>query len=230
MKWLIPRMDSTESDCWASCYKTSIWEDTGENWDLAHDDWRVIGSNPFKKVRTECVPYAFTDECLYIIEFLSKRLDIAFRIGDQIPLGLYVILEADRGEDCGLVKAYTSRIPYESLLRKYKITDSEFKIKRVYRIATDCDLEILHKIKPITDDALKQCRVHVLSKSLDMEVINCEYQFDMNKITFFFKSSERIDFRELVKELYKIFKTRIWMCSMEKSKDGLLRELIACNA
>lgn len=49
-----------------------------------------------------------------------------------------------------------------------------------------------------------------------MEVIDAEYQHDKKRLTFYFVAESRVDFRDLVKDLFKIFKTRIWMCSMDK--------------
>lgn len=118
----------------------------------------------------------------------------------------YVIVEADRGEDCGIVKGYTSKESYDKLLEKYKISPDEFKFKRIYRIATDKDLQLLIERKVMVKSALEQCREHVENKELKMEILDCEYQFDLNKITFFYRSDERVDFRELVKDLYRFLK------------------------
>ena len=58
-------------------------------------------------------------------------------------------------------------------------------------------------------------------KNLPMEIVDAEYQWDRRKLTFFFVSEQRIDFRELVKDLFKIYKTRIWMCAVERSRAGV---------
>lgn len=215
---------------WSSRFISSLWSETSETWEDGHEDWRIVGSNPFKR-RLECEePCADADHILYIIEFTSKRLDIAAMGSLRVEKNSHVILEADRGEDCGLVKGYTSRELYYELLRKHKSMEGDFKLKKIYRVATEQDLGLLVERKRMVQDALAQCRSHVQNKNLKMEILDCEYQFDLNKITFFYRSNERIDFRELVKDLYKVFKTRIWMCSVEKSRDKLLNDLIIADA
>lgn len=217
-------MKQYDSENWSSRFITSLWSETSRTWEDVHEDWRVVGSNPFKRREEEAE--VDPSQFLYVIEFPSKRLDVAFMSAERIKKNSHVILEADRGEDCGVIKGYTSRELYRELLRRHKNMDEDFKLNRIYRVATDGDLKVLVERKRMVQEALEQCRNHVVSKNLRMEVLDCEYQFDLNKITFFYRSSERIDFRELVKDLYKVFKTRIWMCSVEKSKDKHLNDLI----
>lgn len=219
-------MKQYDSENWSSRFITSLWSETNQTWEDVHEDWRIVGSNPFK--RRQEVEEMSTDpsQFLYVIEFPSRRLDIAFMCSEKIKKNSYVILEADRGEDCGLVKGYTSRELYRELLKKHKNMDEDFKLKKIYRVATESDMKVLLERKKMVQEALMQCRNHVVNKNLKMEILDCEYQFDLNKITFFYRSGERIDFRELVKDLYKVFKTRIWMCSVEKSKDKHLNDLI----
>eukprot|EP00002_Diphylleia_rotans_P003243 TRINITY_DN12210_c0_g1_i1.p1 TRINITY_DN12210_c0_g1~~TRINITY_DN12210_c0_g1_i1.p1 ORF type:complete len:816 (+),score=135.28 TRINITY_DN12210_c0_g1_i1:62-2509(+) len=64
--------------------------------------------------------------------------------------------------------------------------------------------------------ALQLCQTKVKQRSLPMEVIDAEYQFDRKKLIYYFKAEHRIDFRELVRDLFRIFKTRIWL----KQTDG----------
>jgi cell fate regulator YaaT (PSP1 superfamily) len=170
-------------------------------------------------------------DVLYLIEFGSGRLDIAY-VFPPDGMGLikddHVIIEADRGEDCGRVVCLTSKERYKKLLNridKNEIT-KEVHPKRVYRRAEEKDLDMLKYKNELEKIALSNCRERVCERGLVMEVVDCEYQWDMNKLTFFFVSERRVDFRELVKELYKVYKTRIWMCAVEKSKNCYLRELI----
>lgn len=213
-------------EVWSSRFMKSIWSETTKTWKETGEDWRVVGSNPFFHY-SNCEKSDTEDYLLYIVEFPSKRLDIAYDIGNKkIKKNAHVILEADRGEDCGVIKGYTTRDCWEDFLRKYKNIGSDFKLKRIYRVATEKDLRIRQERKDMVDSAIEECRKHVLEMNLRMTVLDCEYQFDLNKITFFYKSEGRIDFRELVKDLYKIFKTRIWMCSVDKSVDRMLGEVI----
>ncbi|CEG84642.1 Putative PSP1 family protein [Rhizopus microsporus] len=60
--------------------------------------------------------------------------------------------------------------------------------------------------------ALEICQQRIKQRKLPMKVVDAEYQWDRRKLTFYFEAEHRIDFRELVRELFKIYKTRIWMC------------------
>ncbi|EHY66846.1 hypothetical protein NEAUS04_0896 [Nematocida ausubeli] len=129
--------------------------------------------------------------------------------------GAFVIIEADRGEDCGsvIVDVIDTNCISE-LAEKYNIATIE--TKKIYRVATDKDKLMLLEQNELEQIAVNSCREKVKEKKLPMEIVSAEYQWDRNKLTFHFKSDKRIDFRELVKELYKTYKTRIWMCAVEK--------------
>ena len=64
---------------------------------------------------------------------------------------------------------------------------------------------------------LQVCRDKVLSRGLPMEIRDAEYQFDRHKLTFYFEADKRIDFRELVSDLFALYKTRIWMQQIDTS-------------
>lgn len=209
---------------WSSRFMNSLWSDTSESWSDNNEDWRIVGTNPFKR-RMELKPVDGTI-FLYIIEFSSKRLAVGSMNGQMLGKNTHVILEADRGEDCGIIKGYTNREKYEEFLKKYKGTEDDFKIKKIYRVAKERDIELLNERKSMVKPAIEECVAHINEKGLRMEILDCEYQFDLKKITFFYKSDERVDFRDLLNGLYKVFKTRIWMCSVDKSMDKLLIEIL----
>lgn len=235
---------------WASPFLNSLWSETTETWQENQEDWRIVGTNPFKR-RSEnmCKVGVKPDPPIkqvfdsvedsfkfmsinpeihyYIIQFESKRLDVAFvDMNTNIKKNSYVILEADRGEDCGMVVGITTKEKFERLLKKHDDISNEVQPKRIYRLATLLDLETLERKRSMQARALEFCREKAVENKLEMEIVGCEYQWDLNKITFYFASDERIDFRELVKELYRVYKTRIWMCAIEKSKNKYLRELV----
>jgi len=64
---------------------------------------------------------------------------------------------------------------------------------------------------------LKICRGKVRQRGLPMHVVDAEYQFDRHKLTFFFEAEGRVDFRELVRDLFSMYKTRIWMQQLDKN-------------
>ncbi|KAI4291014.1 hypothetical protein PAPHI01_0288 [Pancytospora philotis] len=215
-------MGQANNPTWSSRFISSLWSETTQTWDSSAEDWRVVGSNPFKGREDKKQSVRPVSDVLYIVEFSSGRLGIAHGAEDAIQPNVYVIVEADRGEDCGLVIGITTMSMYIELLNKYRIAHNEFKVMKIFRVASQANMEVLEERKRMIHAALAECRCHVRSKRLSMEILDCEYQFDLNKITFFYRSNERIDFRELVRDLYKVFKTRIWMCSVDKSKDKYL--------
>lgn len=111
-----------------------------------------------------------------------------------------VIVETAMGEELGYV-----------VVPKRKIEESKLNnpLKKVIRIATKEDLNSLKKYKSKEPEALKICKEKIKKYKLDMNLIDVEYKFDGSKILFYFTADGRIDFRDLVKELASIFKTRI---------------------
>ncbi|KAH8549558.1 PSP1 C-terminal conserved region-domain-containing protein [Umbelopsis sp. PMI_123] len=95
-----------------------------------------------------------------------------------------------------------------------EIKPLEFNPKRIYRLALPGEVAMLIQKSDDEQKALTLCQIKVKQKKLPMEVVDAEYQWDRRKLTFYFNSDRRIDFRELVRELFKIYKTRIWMCAV----------------
>lgn len=160
----------------------------------------------------------------YVIEFESKRMDIAYTELD-ISVDSFVILVADRGEDCGRIVSSTNVDKYMELLESFSLNE-EIVPKRIIRVATGEDLKVLERKKKLESEALKYC---IENNYLEMDIVSCEYQWDMKKLTFFFVSKDRVDFRDLVKDLYKTYKTRIWMCCVDKTRNWCLKSLIEEN-
>ncbi len=120
--------------------------------------------------------------------------------GKQIDNGQRVIVETARGVECGEV-ALSNRI----------VEDSEIvsPLKKVIRIATREDLQKITENKKKEQEALEICQQKINEHKLDMKLVDVEYTFDNNKILFYFTADGRVDFRELVKDLAAIFRTRI---------------------
>ncbi|KAG5644124.1 hypothetical protein DXG03_009070 [Asterophora parasitica] len=91
----------------------------------------------------------------------------------------------------------------------------EINPKMIYGKAQAQDAQLL--ISKMQDElkALQLCQSKVRAKKLPMEVVDAEYQWDRRKLTFYFIAEKRIDFRELVRELFRLYKTRIWMASLQ---------------
>ncbi|OMH80702.1 hypothetical protein AX774_g5851 [Zancudomyces culisetae] len=91
-------------------------------------------------------------------------------------------------------------------------------IKRIFRVADQSDIEQVNSKIADEQKALLVCQSKVRQKKLPMEVCDAEFQWDRRKLTFYFIADRRIDFRELVRELFKTYKTRIWMCAVDQKQ------------
>lgn len=118
----------------------------------------------------------------------------------NIKVGDHVIVETTRGVEYGFV-----------VLGPKEIEDSKVvqPLKEVLRIATPKDNEKEENNRKKEKDAFQICQKKIQAHNLDMKLIDAEYTFDNNKVLFYFTADGRIDFRELVKDLAAIFKTRI---------------------
>lgn len=89
--------------------------------------------------------------------------------------------------------------------------DSDNKAKKIKRHAVPVELDKLQLKEGLEAKAKRDCQVKVNEHGFNMEILDAEYQLDMRKLTFFFFSTEYINFNILVTDLFKKFKTRIWM-------------------
>ena len=121
-------------------------------------------------------------------------LDMDIHSGDN------VIVETSRGIEYGSV-----------VMDKHELDSENFQkqLKGVVRIATEEDTERYRKNKEFEKEAYKICFEKIKEHGLEMKLVEVEYTFDGNKILFYFTAEGRIDFRELVKDLAVVFKTRI---------------------
>ncbi len=120
--------------------------------------------------------------------------------GKEFSLGDGVIVETARGTECGRV-ALTER----------EIDEKAFSmpIKKIVRPATEADFKTLEENKEKEKEAYQVCLSKIRANKLDMNLIDVEYTFDRSKILFYFTADGRVDFRQLVKDLASVFRTRI---------------------
>jgi len=130
---------------------------------------------------------------------------MAYQIDEEIKAHDYVIVEADRGLDYGEV------IEVNEANCSVKEEDKKNSFKKVVRKLSPQDLKQIKANKQEARDAMKLCSRRIREYKLEMKLVDGEYSFDKKKIVFYFTSEGRVDFRELVKELAKIFKIRIEM-------------------
>lgn len=118
----------------------------------------------------------------------------------EIDAGAAVIVETAQGVELGDVLIGTKEVP-----------DSEIvaPLKNIIRVATPEDMEKLKSNQEKEKRAYKIAEEKIQAKGLDMKLVRVEYTFDCGKIVFYFTSDERVDFRELVKDMATTFRTRI---------------------
>ena len=141
---------------------------------------------------------------------MTKVIGVRFRQAGKIyyfapgklPInqGDKVIVETARGVEFGSVVTGPKDVPDEEIMQP---------LKSVIRIATEEDKRIEEKNREKEKEAFDICLEKIRKHELDMKLINAEYTFDNNKVLFYFTAEGRIDFRELVKDLAAVFRTRI---------------------
>ena len=118
----------------------------------------------------------------------------------DIKKGDHVIVETARGIEFGTVVGGIRQVTDDEVIQP---------LKPVLRVASERDVQQEADNKQREKEAFKLCQEKIREHGLDMTLIDAEYTFDNNKVLFYFTSDGRIDFRELVKDLAAIFKTRI---------------------
>lgn len=112
----------------------------------------------------------------------------------------FVVVETARGVEFGHVVVGPKEIQESEIVAP---------LKKVIRVALDEDFDIHRENKKKANEAIAICQQKVEEHGLSMKLVDVEYTFDNNKVIFYFTADGRVDFRELVKDLAAIFKTRI---------------------
>ena len=118
----------------------------------------------------------------------------------NLNVGMHVIVETARGVEMGTVMLASKEVPENEVV---------LPLKPVIRIATEADEKVVEKNHEKEKEAFKICLQKIAKHKLDMKLVEAEYTFDNNKLLFYFTADGRIDFRELVKDLAAVFRTRI---------------------
>ena len=168
---------------------------------------------------------------------MAKVIGVRFRDNGKIyyfsseqfeaEVGQNVIVETARGIEYGKVVLGNREIHDEKIIAT---------LKPVIRIATPEDDKVQQNNKEKSKEAYKICIEKIKKHKLAMKLIDCEYTFDNNKVLFYFTADGRIDFRELVKDLASIFKTRIELRQIgvrdetkNKGGIGICGRSLCCN-
>ena len=118
----------------------------------------------------------------------------------KVSKGEKVIVETSQGEEVGEVVIANRQVNDDKIVEP---------LKRMLRIANKRDLKRYEECRKIEKEAFKTCQKKIKEHKLDMNLIDVECKFDNSKLLFYFTAEGRIDFRELVKDLAAIYKTRI---------------------
>lgn len=141
-----------------------------------------------------------------MVEVIGVRFKNAGKVyffdpeGMQISKGTAVVVETARGIECGEVVIENKTVDEDSIVRP---------LKPIIRIATHEDLKCIESNLRKEKEAFQICLQKIAEHKLDMKLVDVEYTFDNSKILFYFTADGRVDFRELVKDLAGIFRTRI---------------------
>lgn len=120
--------------------------------------------------------------------------------GIFLKLGSHAIVETARGLEYGEVALGNTQVPESETVPP---------LRPVIRMATEADIKHNAENKKKEDEAFRLCNEKIIEHKLDMKLIDAQYTFDNSKLLFYFTSSGRVDFRELVKDLAGVFRTRI---------------------
>ena len=141
---------------------------------------------------------------------MTKVIGVRFRTAGKIYFfapakfdikrGDYVIVETTRGVEYGRVVSGPKEVKDDEVVQP---------LKSVIRIANENDRKTVEKNHQKEKEAFKICQEKIRKHGLEMKLIDAEYTFDNNKVLFYFTADGRIDFRELVKDLAAVFRTRI---------------------
>ncbi len=135
------------------------------------------------------------------IRFKNNGKTYYFSPGDtQAQKGDMAVVETARGLECGEVVIEPRQVPESQIVAP---------LKPVLRIADEEDLKKIEDNRKKEKEALVICQQKIEKHKLDMNLVDVEYTFDGSKILFYFTADGRVDFRELVKDLAGVFRTRI---------------------
>lgn len=163
------------------------------------------------------------------VRFKNTRKEI-FRNTEHISLivGEAVAVEAPTGHDIGMVSLTGELVKFQ--MKKAGISSNSRDLKKIYRKAHDGDLEVYREARSMEDEAMLKTRKVVRDMNLNMKISDAEYQGDKNRVTFYYISEERVDFRELIKVLADMFRVRIEMRQIgSRQEAGRLGGIGSCG-
>lgn len=141
---------------------------------------------------------------------MAEVIGVKFKDGGKVyyfePCGISaqaeeaVIVETARGLECGIVSVPNKQVSEEEIVKP---------LKKVVRLATPKDVAQMEENRKREAYAFEVCQQKIIDHKMDMKLVDVEYTFDNSKILFYFTADGRVDFRDLVKDLAGVFRTRI---------------------
>ena len=187
----------------AEAEESAVAEESAEEESTEEDSAAEENSEAEEEAEESPIPAVDSDEKVHVIgvRFRTAGKIYFFDPGEwEVRHGCHVIVETARGIEYGTVVG----LPMD--VKASKVTQP---LKEVIRIATLEDNEIERNNRAREKEAYRICQEKILAHGLDMKLINAEYTFDNSKVLFYFTADGRVDFRDLVKDLASVFRTRI---------------------
>lgn len=178
---------------------------------------------------------------LVLCAFKGGRLDIFHHTG-ALQNGDLVLVEADRGKDLGMVVLTDILIDDARLIKMMQHEEQNDALrfdngpegasqaqphipKQVLRVALPLEVQQIAHKQLDEAKALAIMQLKIAVHKIPMRVLGAEYQWDRRKLTFYYVANKRIDFRDLVKDIFRIYKTRIWMCAVSPTDMSIKKSL-----
>lgn len=191
----------------------------------------VYGASPYAHIAPP-PPVNSVNSRIYQVQFKcsNRFFTLGMHASPTIAVGDFVVVEADRGEDIGIV---TDVMPMKTFIERriyYKSAsdDDDNVIGRIIRPASPAERQLLPEKYRDEEGVLQLCReLGYGTYRLPMIIHDVDYQFDRHKLTIFYSSESRIDFREFVRDLFSAYKARIWMKKLNIGKPLRLEQWAA---
>ena len=163
-------------------------------------DWLSNMSLPGNQKQFDCVEVRFKNSRK---EFFRNKENLSLSIGD------IVATEASPGHDVGIVTLTGELVRVQ--MKKKKVDPKSDEIRKIYRKASQKDIDIWSKARDREESIKKRSRELAIALNLEMKISDVEFQGDASKATFYYTAEERVDFRQLIKDMAKAFSIRIEM-------------------
>ncbi len=163
-------------------------------------DWLSNMTPPDKMMRFNCVEVRFKNSRK---EFFRNSGDLPLVIGDIVST------QAKSGHDVGIVTLTGELVKVQ--MRKKKVDYNDKDLPKIYRKATQKDIDKWQKCRGQEEEIKRRSREMAILLNLQMKISDVEFQGDGSKATFYYTAEERVDFRQLIKDMAKAFGIRIEM-------------------